>query len=170
MADAVKSIFRQKEYEKIYKIMYIGQYWPDDYIGRENLGRCEMREAKAGTNYIQDIKIAELDIDLPLLEPNDRFFLADQQMEVQIKSRIKSSDGSIVYYIQDKLIETENTEKTKRKCEEIVEKCRYLVNRNEKLTRELEEYKKMELELKAKEEKFRSEHKFFDFLYKRQQK
>ena len=54
---------------------------------------------------ISDKEIGRYDIEIPMLEIGDEFFLHDIQELVKIKSRTRSSDGSITYYIDDKIIE-----------------------------------------------------------------
>ena len=57
-----------------------------------------------------------------MLEVGDAFFLHDISQAVIIKSRMRSSDGSITYYVLDKIIETENTKRSKEECEKEFEK------------------------------------------------
>lgn len=111
MAETVKSIFRQREIEKMYQI---------NMVERE---RCFYNEyeIKVVQNFysepLSDKVIGEYNVEIPLLEVGDNFFLHDIEQMVTIKSRMRSSDGSITYYIEDKLVETENTRKSKEKCD-----------------------------------------------------
>lgn len=90
MAEKVKSIFRQRK--------IAGKYEYNCYLGmRFN------RTAKV----ISDDVIGEYDIDIPTLEEDEEFFLADIAQIVIIKKKLRSSDGSITYYVEDKIVETE---------------------------------------------------------------
>ena len=73
--------------------------------------------------------IGEYDIDIPLLEKNEEFFLADIMQIVVIKKRLRSSDGSITYYVEDESVETEDQ---KKKLEEMYDE----------LLREFRDYKR----------------------------
>lgn len=55
---------------------------------------------------------------------------------------MRSSDGSITYYVDDKLVETENTKKSYEECKEKIEHWNYEKDRFEKLEKEFEDYKK----------------------------
>ena len=90
MAEKVKSIIRQRK--------IAGKYEYNCYLGmRFN------RTAKV----ISDDVIGEYDIDIPTLEEDEEFFLADIAQIVIIKKKLRSSDGSITYYVEDKIVETE---------------------------------------------------------------
>ena len=166
MADVVKSIFMQSEYESVYILGYVNEYVDSD-DRFYNVCSREKRTMRHARNFIRDIKIAEYDIELPLLEEGDEFFLVDEQRKVTIKSRMRSSDGSVTYYIKDKLIDTENTEKTKKECDDVVMKCtrlneRLVVCEHEKnvVLRKLES---LEVEFGIYRNRFKYEHKFFNF-------
>ena len=76
MADTVKSIFRQRK--------VAGKY-VTDLFGETYLKKTD--------KVIADDVIGEYDIDIPLLEKNEEFFLADIMQIVVIKKRLRSSDG-----------------------------------------------------------------------------
>ena len=166
MADVVKSIFMQSEYEAVYSLGYVNDYIDSD-DGYYKVSSRESRTIRHARNFIRDVKIAEYDIELPLLEKGDEFFLVDEQRKVTIKSRMRSSDGSVVYYIKDKLIDTENTEKTKKECDDVMMKCARL---NEQL--DVSEHEKnvvlrelgiLRAEFGIYKGRFKCEHKFFNF-------
>lgn len=94
MADTVKSIFRQRK--------VAGKY-VTDLFGETYLKKTD--------KVIADDVIGEYDIDIPLLEKNEEFFLADIMQIVVIKKRLRSSDGSITYYVEDEIVETEDQKK-----------------------------------------------------------
>lgn len=112
MADTVKSIFRQRK--------VAGKY-VTDLFGETYLKKTD--------KVIDDDVIGEYDIDIPLLEKNEEFFLADIMQIVVIKKRLRSSDGSITYYVEDDIVETEDQ---KKKLEEMYDE----------LLREFRDYKR----------------------------
>lgn len=112
MADTVKSIFRQRK--------VAGKY-VTDLFGETYLKKTD--------KVIADDAIGEYDIDIPLLEKNEEFFLADIMQIVVIKKRLRSSDGSITYYVEDDIVETEDQ---KKKLEEMYDE----------LLREFRDYKR----------------------------
>lgn len=112
MADTVKSIFRQRK--------VAGKY-VTDLFGETYLKKTD--------KVIADDVIGGYDIDIPLLEKNEEFFLADIMQIVVIKKRLRSSDGSITYYVEDEIVETEDQ---KKKLEEMYDE----------LLREFRDYKR----------------------------
>ena len=166
MADVVKSIFMQSEYEAVYILGYVNDYTDSD--GRYyKVSSRERRTIRHAQNFIRDVKIAEYDIELPLLEEDDEFFLMDEQRKVTIKSRMRSTDGSVIYYIKDKLIDTENTEKTKKECDDVVMKCTRLNEQLDVCEHEknvvLSELETLRAEFGIYRARFKYEHKFFNF-------
>ena len=112
MADTVKSIFRQRKVAG----KYVTDLFGEPYV-------------KKPDKVIADDVIGEYDIDIPLLEKNEEFFLADIMQIVVIKKRLRSSDGSITYYVEDDIVETEDQ---KKKLEEMYDE----------LLREFRDYKR----------------------------
>lgn len=94
MTDTVKSIFRQRK--------VAGKYVTDLFGGTY---------LKETDEVISDEIIGEYDINIPLLEKNEGFFLSDNVQIVVIKKRLRSSDGSITYYVEDEIVETEDQKK-----------------------------------------------------------
>ena len=139
MSEVIKSIFRQKEIEKLYELKVDSSYNYGFYSYRASgrviaVGNYE--------NVISDKEIGKYDIEIPMLEIGDEFFLHDIQEVVVIKSKMRSSDGSITYYVEDKIIETENTKKSYEECTNKVEHWDYEKEKFEKLEKEFDEYKK----------------------------
>lgn len=135
MGETFKSIFRQRQCEKLYCITNHRYY------------NFSMLDYYANTdNVLSDNQLTVHDVEAPLLEPGEHFFLHDLQKEIVIKSRLRSSDGTIIYYAEDEVVETENTKKS-------LEECKEEILRYKKLEKEFEEYK----------EKYKYEHKFFNF-------
>ena len=94
MTDTVKSIFRQRK--------VAGKYVTDLFGGTY---------LKETDEVISDEIIGEYDINIPLLEKNEEFFLSDIVQIVVIKKRLRSSDGSITYYVEDEIVEAEDQKK-----------------------------------------------------------
>ena len=99
MADTVKSIFRQRK--------VAGKY-VTDLFGETYLKKTD--------KVIADDVIGEYDIDIPLLEKNEEFFLADIMQIVVIKKRLRSSDGSITYYVEDEIVELKIKRRSLKRC------------------------------------------------------
>lgn len=151
MKNIVKSIFRQREIEKLYELKYYGHFNPFLYknkdVGLSTVGNKD--------KILSDKVIGTYDIDIPMLEVGDEFFLHDIQEVVKVKSKMRSSDGSITYYIEDKVIETENTKKTYAECREKIEHWKHEEEQfNELRTKlkEFDDYKK----------KYKYRHRFFN--------
>ena len=139
MSDVIRSIFRQREVEKLYELKVDSSYGYGLYSYRSS-----SRVIAVGNyeNVISDKEIGRYDIEIPMLEVGDEFFLHDIQEVVVIKSKMRSSDGSITYYVKDKIIETENTKKSYEECNNKIEHWDYEKEKFEKLEKEFEEYKK----------------------------
>jgi hypothetical protein len=110
MSDVVKSIFRQREVEKIYGINCSNHSWA--YI--DILRRMEIEEIDK--RVLSDKVIGTYDIEIPMLEKGEEFFLEDVEKVVKIKNRMRSTDGSITYYVEDEIVETENSKKSYEFC------------------------------------------------------
>lgn len=126
-----KSIFRQKYYEKLYKINI-------DY--RSFFDQNKKLEVFHG-NLIKEEIISTCDIEIPMLKPGENFFLSDIGKNVVIELRMRSSDGSIIYYVKDELIDTENTEKTFKECNEILSEKENLQKSYDNLNKEFHDYR-----------------------------
>lgn len=152
MADKFKSIFRRKTFEQIY---YVGiTEWLNlspNYVMCTH-GRTDNLISHTKNIELSDVEIGRYDIEIPLLEVGDEFFLHDIQEIVKIKSRLRSSDGSITYYVEDIVVETENTQKSKEIADAKVENWNHKEEKYEKLKKEFDEYK----------EKYKYEHRFFN--------
>lgn len=155
MADKFKSIFRRKTFEKLY---YVGI---TDWVNISpnyclcTHGRTDKLTSCTENVEISDEEIGRYDIEIPLLEVGDEFFLHDIQKVVVIKSRLRSSDGSITYYVEDVTVETENTQKSKEIADKKVEKWNHEEEEIQKLKKEFEDYKR---EYKYKNRFFNRKH------------
>lgn len=139
MGDTVKSIFRQREIEKIYKLEVneyhqYGMYSFHTTISVVGIGNEEV--------VISDKEIGRYDIEIPMLEIGDEFFLHDIQEIIVIKNKMRSSDGSVTYYAEDKVVETANSKKSYEECKEEVKHWNYEKEKFERLKMEFEDYKK----------------------------
>lgn len=130
----MKSIFRQREVERIYGIKHNNEIILETETVQviDDIKRCVLSDKVIGT----------YDIEMPVLEIDEEFFLDDIGEVVKVKKRMRSSDGSIIYYVEDKVTETERTQKSYEFC----------VNR----ISQFEEFMKYKEEYKYK-------HRFFNF-------
>lgn len=110
MVDIVKSVFRRKEVEKRFDLT---KRYYNDWFG----GLREDFEVSVSYKLIEDKEIGNYDIEIPMLEIGDKFFLDDIKEQVVITDRMRNSNGSITYYVEDKVIETENTSKSYEECQ-----------------------------------------------------
>ena len=152
MADVIKSIFRQREVEKLYYLHYYHPYSMMPIYRNEEIKNVGLGTKINKNNVIADKVIGSYDIEIPMLEIGEEFFLHDVQEIVKITNRMRSSDGSITYYVEDKEVETENTKKTYDECVEKIAHYKYEKEKFEKLKKEFDEYKA----------KYKYEHRFFN--------
>lgn len=145
MSDVVRSIFRRREVEKLYEInKYRSRF--DRLSSLElNFLNVEMDIRVNESNVISDKEIGSYDIEIPMLEVGDEFFLHDIQEVVIIKNRMRSSDGSVTYYVKDKLVETENTKRSKEECDKTIK-----------------EFKELRESFKRYTKKYKYEHRFLN--------
>lgn len=149
-----KSIFVQREVEKIYE-NYIEYNWK--YNGRSGYSHLpkinEIRIFTNNENVIEEKVIGEYDIDSPPLDIGDEFYLCDIGKIIKIKKRVRNSDNSFTYYIEDELVETENTKISKEKCDKEFDKYCSAVDEFDALKEEFDTYKR----------KYKYKKKFFNF-------
>lgn len=149
-----KSIFIQREVEKIYE-NYIEYDWM--YNGRSGYSHLpkknEIRIFTNNENVIEEKVIGEYDIDSPPLDMGDEFYLCDIGKIIKIKKRVRNSDNSFTYYIEDELVETENTKISKEKCDKEFDKYCSAVDEFDALKEEFDAYKR----------KYKYKHRFFNF-------
>ena len=156
MANSFKSVFRRKEFEKIYEFGIREYIRVDDYFHTCTWGCSIIDPKKPSSNCylteIADIELGIYDVEMPMLEVGDEFFLHDIKELVKIKSRFRSSDGSVTYYVEDKVIETENTQKSKDLVNKQLENWNHEEEKFEKIRKEFDEYKS----------KYKYENRFFN--------
>lgn len=158
MSDTVRSIFRQKEIEKLYELHYYG----GSFFGLHRIeSDVKLRTTSNTDNVISDKIIGTYDIEIPMLEIGDEFFLHDIQEVVKIKSKMRSSDDSITYYVENKVVETENTKKTYAECRQKIEHYKYEKEKFEDLEKRLDACKE---ELAEYKREYKYKHRFFNFI------
>lgn len=113
----------------------------------------EIRIFTNNENVIEEKVIGEYDIDSPPLDIGDEFYLCDIGKIVKIKKRVRNSDNSFTYYIEDELVETENTKISKEKCDKEFDKYCSAVDEFDALKEEFDAYKR----------KYKYRKKFFNF-------
>lgn len=149
-----KSIFIQRKVEKLFE-NYIEYNWM--YNGRSGYSHLpkinEIRIFTNNGNVIEEKVIGEYDIDSPPLDTGDEFYLCDIGKIVKIKKRVRNSDNSFTYYIEDELVETENTKMSKEKCDKEFDKYCSAVDEFDALKEEFDTYKR----------KYKYKHRFFNF-------
>lgn len=153
MENKVKSVFRRREVEKIYEVCAKcdGGYWGD---------RVYVPVIAWNHNVITDKVIGTYDIEIPLLEPGECFYLDDIEEEVIIDKRMRSSDGSIVYYAKDKAVKTDNTDSSYHDCLARIEKMNHDEEEFKKTKWELEIYKTKLKILRDEYEKYKEDYKY----------
>lgn len=151
MAETFRSVFRQRKVEKIYCVSIKVWSCSCDYlicIDDKNL------------NILSDDIIGTYDIEIPLLEPGDKFYLHDINEVVTIKERMRASDGTIIYYCTDKFIETENTKESYEKCQLQKEKFDELKAEINSLKKQI---RKVEFEFGLYKDSYKYKHRWFNF-------
>lgn len=158
MSDTIKSIFKQREIEKLYELHYYG----GGFFGfSRNESSVKLGTTSNTENIISDKVIGTYNIEIPMLEVGNEFFLHDIQEIVKIKSKMRSSDGSITYYVEDKVVETENTKKTYAECRQKIEHYKYEKEKFEDLEKRLNACKE---ELAEYKREYKYKHRFFNFI------
>lgn len=131
----VKSIFRQRVIENLYCLKGFGFFDEKDKFITSRDGVV-----------VSDKIIGEYDIDVPLLEKGEEFYLSDIKEVIVVEKRMRNSDGSIVYFVEDKYVDTDNSKKTMEECNQ---KIAYIKAQK----KEFETYK----------QKYKYKHRFFNF-------
>ena len=150
----MKSIFRRKNIEKIYDIE--GEIisrrrdeWNNTDITYTTV-RIELATNKS--RVLSEEIIGAYDLNSPL-SVGEEFFLADIQETIKIKKAIRSSDGAVVYYVEDNYIETENTEKS------------YVaaIEKRDKANKLSDDLKRLRMEFDGYKREYKYKHRFFNF-------
>lgn len=172
----MRSIFRQRQIEKLYRLTIKGEgiMRPVPVIHQNQtaiISKVWSTNSPVGAaekliidscdgGIICEKEIGRYDVEIPTLDVGDEFFLHDIQKVIKIKCRMRSSDGSIIYYAEDEMVETEATKKSYDECMKKIgnweNECRKydsLVRRFNDTLVEFEKYK----------EKYKFQHRFFNF-------
>lgn len=145
MSNIVKSTFRQRKIERIYSLC-------SEQPNLWNRVVCLSTYAQ-NANILADEIIGQYDVEIPMLEVGDEFFLHNIGKIVKIKKRMRSSDNTITYYVEDDFVETERSEKTKAECE-------YKLCNKEELEAKVEEIQQKFDDYKSE---YKYKHRFFNF-------
>lgn len=156
MTEVIKSIFRQREIEKLYILKADSDEHCSIYGVHKTVSLGFIGDT---SNVIADKEIARYDVEIPMLNIGDEFFLHDLQIPIRIKSRMRSSDGSITYYAEDRIVETENTKKSYDECKEKIEHYGYEKEKYKKLEKEFDELKE---EFNEYKKEYRYKNRFFN--------
>lgn len=149
-----KSIFIQRKVEKLFENCIEYNWIYNGRSGYSHLPKInEIRIFTNNENVIEEKVIGEYDIDSPPLDTGDEFYLCDIGKIVKIKKRVRNSDNSFTYYIEDELVETENTKISKEKCDKEFDKYCSAVDEFDALKEEFDAYKR----------KYKYRKKFFNF-------
>jgi len=156
----MKSVFRQKEYEKRYYVsLRNNEHWT---VGAERL----IQSCKSAI-CLSDKEVGSYEIELPKLEVGEKFFLNDVVKEVTIQSVLRSSDGSITYYIEDILIETEESKTSLKESKEelletrkLTEELNKTIGQNRKSEEQCHFYKNSYQSLKEEHEHYEKTHPY----------
>ena len=155
MAETFRSVFRQRKVEKIY---YINIERKREYVFLPEVYKLFIKDKDL--NVLSDDVIDTCDVEIPLLEPGNRFYLHDINEAVPIKERMRSSNGTIIYYCTDKLIETENTKESFKKCQLQKEKFDELQEKNNSLK---EQIRKVKFEFAQYKDRYKYKHRWLNF-------
>lgn len=144
---SIKSIFRRREVEAIYDVIRTTTSGSSPF----NLTVVDHTSLyKNCKNILSDNLIGEYDVDFPILKVGDKFHLNDIDEVVVIKDIVRNSKNTITYYVEDKFIETDRTQKSKKEAQDKICDWSKLRSENSELLR----YKRTHP----------YEHRFFNFI------
>lgn len=146
MSDTIKSVFRQERYEYIYDFVTFQIQNPSGEI-------IETGTINTNVKFISDDELCQCNVKMPMLEVGEKFFLSGINKTITIKIRMRSSDGSVVYYAENLYEKTENSELTLEKAKTKRDAYEGLSKRVSQLEQELDECKNSR----------KNRHRFFDF-------
>jgi hypothetical protein len=129
-----KSIFRQLTYAKRYlsKLSqnYInGQYrYGESYCYNYNQGFYTTEN-----ELVKDELLYECNLELPMLEVNEKFYISELNLLITVKECYRTSDETVVYYIEDKNIEDGKTTETQYKAKLEIDEWNNVKELNKKI-------------------------------------
>lgn len=102
-----RSIFKQQIFAKRYKVAR-KEVLPFSYHSL-----CDTQlfytVNESGSKLIKEDEIFVCDLEMPMLQIEEKFYIEEKEMLVTIKSRYRTSKENVVYYIESKLVEDEYT-------------------------------------------------------------
>jgi len=114
-----KSIFEQQTYLRVYEPIL--QYLPTEDLYRKYYGTHTL--TKVCNEILQDESIiTTIDLLMPLLEINSKFYIEELDETVVIKEVIRTSKGNVLYMVESKYIDDEESLKN---VESLVESDEY---------------------------------------------
>lgn len=106
------SIFKQRVFENEYYANIIN----NKLLNEEEVYRCSIL--------------------LPLLKCGEKFYIDELNLMLNIREVIRTSDGNVIYFIDNKYIDTDNSRKQKERVEN---KIKANILQHEKIQKELKE-------------------------------
>lgn len=94
------SIFKQRIFENLY------------YVHSTN------------NKLIEEKEIYKYNIELPLLKVGEKFYIDELNLMLNIREVIRTSEGNVMYFIDDKYIDTDNSRKQKEVYENRIKNAR----------------------------------------------
>lgn len=135
------SVFKQEVHRKVYEL-YSG-YETDmrSFIMHYHINDLVLKSEK-----ISESEIFKCDLEMPLLNAGEEFYIEELDKTVKILKRVRTSKENVCYYVEPELIEDEETKRTKELAEQT--KLNYEMHKDE-----LDNYKRERNELKNFKEK-----------------
>lgn len=153
MENSKRSIFKQKVYAKRYEVKLIEKTIPFFRVSGYYDYNYEYRIVESCSNFIEEKEIFICDLEMPLLEIGDKFYIEELNKLVTIKERYRTSKENVVYFIDDSLIENEQTSISKQEAEDQLIKTEELKNKFKELNEMIKKsIKEKDKEIETKDE------------------
>jgi hypothetical protein len=115
-----KSIFKQKVFAKRWIVnSYCDSYGYDGYYERSSMSSADKEE---DLEFIEDKKIFECELSLPVLQLGDKFYIESLDLMVIVIDSYRTSNDTMVYYVENKIISDDKTNETYNKALETISK------------------------------------------------
>lgn len=118
MENSKRSIFKQKVYAKRYEVKFIEHKIPFFRVSGYYDYNYEYKIVESCSNLIEEKEIFICELEMPLLEVGDKFYIEELNKLVTIKERYRTSKENVVYFIDDSLVENEQTSISKQEAED----------------------------------------------------
>jgi hypothetical protein len=106
-----KSIFKQPVHRKLYSFKEIYNY---------DIFRTGTEKGIFGeTEFVKTNDIFTCELEMPMLEVGEEFYIEELNQTVKVTKRIRSSKENVCYYTEPETIEDEKTIESKLKAEEL---------------------------------------------------